>query len=116
MSNTKVKNYQEQVAIKHDNNKLRYSLVPSKPITDLVKVLMFGAAKYGDYNWTGGFDWTRLYDATQRHLQAWVSGETTDPESGLNHLSHAMCNIAFLLEFEKTHPERDDRHVSKGKK
>ena len=104
-------NYDQQVAIKHDTDKLRYSLVPSKPIADLTSVLMFGAKKYGDYNWAGGFKWTRLYDAAQRHLHAWISGETIDPESGMNHLAHAMCNLVFLLEFEKTQKEMDDRNI-----
>ena len=37
-------------------------------------------------------------------------GEDKDPESGLSHLAHAACCIMFLLEFEKTHPELDDRY------
>lgn len=38
----------------------------------------------------------RYLDALYRHLQAYRSGESHDPESGLHHLSHALTNIAFL--------------------
>lgn len=36
-----------------------------------------------------------------RHLVAYRNGETTDPESGVSHLSHAFCNLMFLRHFEK---------------
>lgn len=103
-------------AKKFDNGKLRYSLLPQEPIHDLVRVLMFGAKKYGDFNWTQGFSWMRTYDALRRHLdgdgdkcKGWLQGEDNDPESGLPHLAHAMCNLLFLMVFAKTHPELDDR-------
>ena len=48
--------------------------------------------------------------AAMRHIMAFNDGEDKDPESGLSHLAHAACCIMFLLEFEKTHPELDDRY------
>jgi hypothetical protein len=44
-----------------------------------------------------------------RHLHAFNDGEDKDPESGLSHLAHLGCCVMFLLEFEKTHKELDDR-------
>jgi len=41
---------------------------------------------------------------------AFNDGEDKDPESGLSHLAHSLCCLMFLLEFEKTHPELDDRY------
>jgi hypothetical protein len=94
-----------------DKGKLRYDLLPPKAIEDLVAVLSGGAAKYGDSNWRndGGMAWSRCYASAMRHIQAWYQGENTDPESGLSHLAHAMCNLTFLLEYERTNQERDDR-------
>lgn len=63
----------------------------------------------GARNWEKGFKWSRLFGSTLRHLFAWYRGETIDPESGLNHLSHAACNIIFLLEFSHTGAGEDDR-------
>jgi len=95
--------------VKFDGDKIRTDLLPIKSIMDWAEVLTFGADKYKDRNWEKGLDWSRCYGACLRHLFAWWDGETNDIESGLNHLAHAMCNIGFLLEFEKTHPELDNR-------
>ena len=96
-------------AVKNDLGKLRYDLVPINALEELTKVLTFGAKKYADRNWEKGFEWGVVYAALMRHITAWWRGEDIDPESGLSHLSHAMCNIAFLIEFLNTHPEMDNR-------
>lgn len=101
--------YEQQVAIKHDDTKLRIDLVPVSAITALAAVLTFGAKKYSDRNWEKGFKWTRVYGALLRHLLLWYAGQNKDEESGLSHLDHILCNAAFLKEFETTHPELDDR-------
>jgi hypothetical protein len=36
----------------------------------------------------------------QRHLWAWKEGEQNDPESGKNHLAHALCCLMFLYEHD----------------
>ena len=95
--------------VKHDKAKARVDLLPTKPLLDIAAVLQYGSQKYEERNWEKGIKYSRVYGAALRHLFAWQSGETNDPETGLNHLSHAACNLLFLLEFEKTHPELDDR-------
>lgn len=97
-------------AVKHDKGKARAGLVPSVPLMKVAEVLTFGANKYGDHNWRGGFNWSRLYDAALRHILAHQNGEDVDPESGLSHLAHAACNLMFLLEFEHYELGRDDRY------
>ena len=86
---------------KYDTGKLRWSLLPIKPVEEIVKVLMFGANKYGDNNWQGleGAK-ERYYDAMLRHIMAWKEGEVSDSESNLSHLAHAGCCLLFLLWFE----------------
>ena len=97
-------------AVKHDQNKPDLSLLSSIAILELAKVLSFGAQKYSAHNWRNGFEFSRPYSACLRHLLAWNAGENTDPESGLNHLAHAMCNLMFLLELQQTRPDLDNRH------
>jgi hypothetical protein len=95
---------------KFDNEKLRLDLLPPAALEDLAQVLTMGAKKYGDWNWHGGIKYSRLYAATLRHLLAWWDGDDLDAESGLNHLAHAMCNVAFLLQFiSEGREELDDR-------
>ena len=56
-----------------------------------------------------GLESTALYDATMRHLLAWMSGEDLDPESGLNHLFHAGASLNMLIWMLANKPEMDDR-------
>lgn len=49
---------------------------------------------------------TRYLDALYRHLEAFRSGETLDPESSLHHLAHALTNLAFLHYLETTKKEK----------
>ena len=81
-------------------------LLPPAMLKGVAEVLEMGAQKYGDYNWYNGIVFSRLYAATLRHLVAWWEGEETDPESGIDHVHHAMCNLAFLAQF--IHEERDE--------
>lgn len=87
-----------QPADKHDAGKPRWSLFPLLAMDRVVAVLEFGAAKYGVGKWRGVKDpRTRYLDAAYRHIAAWRSGETRDPESQLPHLAHAICSLVFLL-------------------
>jgi len=99
----------EPQAIKHDAGKARFSLLPPKPLMELIQVFTTGAEKYGEGNWQKGLKWIRTFDAVQRHLWAWRSGENKDPEDGLSHLSHAAWGMFALMEYARTHPEMDDR-------
>ena len=95
--------------MKFDDDKLRYELLPTRPLQEIVKVLTEGARKYGARNWEKGMEWSRVYGALQRHLMAFWEGEDTDPESGLPHLAHAGCNVLFLLFFSHQFKNLDDR-------
>lgn len=86
--------------LKFDDGKLRWDLLPLDCIEDLVKILTFGANKYGVNNWQK-VEEDRYFAALMRHLVASRLGELNDSESGLSHLSHAMCNVLFLLWIEK---------------
>jgi hypothetical protein len=72
--------------------------------------MSFGAKKYSRDNWRGGFSWTRPLAASLRHIFSYIGGEDKDPETGISHLAHAVCCLFFVLEFEETHKELDDRY------
>jgi hypothetical protein len=95
--------------VKHDTGKLRFDLLPVDSIREVVWVLMFGSAKYGDRNWETGMAYSRLYAAALRHLMAWWEGEERDPESNLPHLAHAICCVLFLLSYSLRGRGSDDR-------
>jgi hypothetical protein len=65
--------------------------------------------KSGERNWELGMDWGRVYGALRRHMAAWWGGENTDHETGMSHLWHSACCIAFLVAFEARGKGNDDR-------
>lgn len=96
---------------KDDQEKVRLELVPPELITGVGEVLTFGAKKYEDRNWEKGMKWGRVYGALMRHLWSWWAPweDDCDPETGLSHLWHAGCCIAFLITYEARQIGEDDR-------
>lgn len=84
--------------IKHDQNKPMIALLEPQYILGTAQVMTFGATKYGRENWKQDMPDAifRLYSAAMRHLLAFQSGETIDPESGMSHLYHASANLMML--------------------
>lgn len=82
---------------KYDSDKLEWDLIPFETLEEVVKVLMYGTKKYSKYNWqiVGNAE-VRYFNALLRHLFAFKKGEKTDPETGLSHISHALCCLIFL--------------------
>lgn len=94
---------------KADEGKPRWSLIPWDSLLGILQVMEFGADKYGADNWVQGADWSRYFDAMQRHLLAWWMGEKADPETGRSHLHHAGCCLLFLIAYEMRGIGKDDR-------
>ncbi len=86
---------------KADSGKPRLTLVPRKILFDIARVREYGNRKYGSSeNWKQ-VEPERYRDAAFRHLCAYLDDPTgTDEESGLPHLWHLACNVAFLCEME----------------
>lgn len=99
--------------IKHDQGKPDMSLLSNIALLKVAEVMTFGKKKYSAHNWRGGFIWSRPLAAAARHLFAYIGGEDKDPETGLSHLAHCVCCLMFILEFENTHKELDDRYKPK---
>lgn len=86
---------------KDDAEKLRMDLLPPIAIQELARVLTYGARKYLPNGWRSVDDADKRYTAALlRHLMAAMRGERIDPESGLTHLSHVLCNAVFLVELD----------------
>lgn len=88
---------------KNDAGKLQLTLVPRQMIRDVAEVRMYGNAKYpegGSENWRQ-VEPERYRDALCRHLLAYLDDPASvDLESGIKHLKHLACNVAFLCEME----------------
>lgn len=106
---TKSDGWTDNGGVKHDQGKPRYDLLPPELLEATAQVLTFGAAKYSSRNWEQGMHWGRPFAALMRHMWAWWRGEEADPETGMSHLWHASCCIAFLIAFEARKIGVDDR-------
>lgn len=97
---------------KHDGGKPRLALVPPKIIEAVGAVMTHGAEKYGEGNYRK-VEPARYRDALMRHICKWLKNpHGIDEDSGLPHLWHIACNVAFLLELDK--PEEADETTIKG--
>jgi len=92
--------------IKADAGKPRVGLVPTQIIRDIARVREYGLNKYGESESWRRVEYERYVDALGRHYLAFLDDpHGVDEESGISHLAHIACNVAFLCEFEK---ERKD--------
>jgi hypothetical protein len=96
--------------------KVSISKLPAVGILHASHAMMYGAAKYGPYNWRDNAVIASIYyDATLRHLIAWYDErEEIASDSGARHLGHVMANMAILLDADATGNLIDDR-PQKGK-
>lgn len=126
-------------ARRYNSGKLRYELLPIDPIRYIVEVYTRGAHKYSIYeddkgnkikgteiplseaykykliddgadNWRKGLPWKETIGAVKRHIAAWEGSEDIDSELKTKHLANAAWGLIALMEYEKTHPEMDNRN------
>ena len=102
-----------KAGVKYDNGKPQWSLLPFRALTQVVEVLTYGAKKYAPDNWKKVPDARRRYiDAGFRHLTAYTTGETNDPETGKHHLAHAICCMLYLVAFDLgEHNDKSNRDI-----
>lgn len=86
---------------KADAGKPRPTLVPVSLIQAVTLIREHGCRKYKEpENWRQ-VEPQRYRDAMYRHWLSYLGGERLDPESGLPHIWHCACNLAFLIEMEE---------------
>lgn len=101
----------EEVGLHKDDGKPRVEFIRPEFILAMAEHLTkCMPAKYPDYNWTNGIDFTKLYNSIQRHLLAWYSGQDKDPETNTHHLISMCCNAMFIYMYQQWHMDSfDDR-------
>ncbi len=107
-------NTPKPLAERANSGKPQLTFIPYEAQKQEALVWMFGAKKYSRDNWRKGLSFLSVCDSILRHINAYIGGETNDPESGLPHLAHIRCNTSMLLEFENTHKDLDDRPKPKS--
>jgi hypothetical protein len=75
---------------------------------DCADVFEYGAKKYASWNWVKGMAWSIPIGCIGRHSFAVFNGEMNDPESGLPHVGHILCNVVMLKTYFEGYPEGND--------
>lgn len=98
--------------IKADAGKPQLTLVPRQILFDIAQVREYGCKKYhSPDNWKK-VEIERYRDAAFRHFMAYLDNpQGVDNESGLSHLKHLACYIAFLCELEKENGIVDPEYI-----
>lgn len=100
---------------KFDKEKDQWHLMPEAALTEVLKVLMDGAKKYGDFNWLDNahqVDIVRYMNALERHLKSFKQGGNKDAESGHYEMAHIACNALFILTMQMKNLGTDTRRTN----
>ena len=93
-------------SLKADAGKPRLALVPNDIIFAIARVREYGVDKYKTVDGWRDVGVEGYRNAAYRHWLAYLANpEGVDDESGLPHLHHAACNIAFLVALEGGHDQ-----------
>jgi hypothetical protein len=85
-------------------------LLPGPALVAAAEALRNGAEKYGPYNWRKEPILASTYiSAAERHLRAWYDGENDAPDSGIDHLAHALAGLMILVDARACGAMVDDR-------
>ncbi len=86
----------------------QYHCIPPQALDLLARQFGYGSLKYDDHNFRKGYEWSKTYNALQRHLEAFWAGEDYDEDDN-PHLAAAAWHALVLLQFWIEYPEGDDR-------
>ena len=100
-------------ADRFNQGKPQWHLMNYEAMEPMLKVLEFGAKKYGERNWMKGLSPQGVLDSLQRHVAALMDGKTIDEESGLPIIGHVMANAMFYSFF--TINRKEDTGFCDGK-
>lgn len=102
------RNIPDQTA-KADSGKPQLRLVPTEIINCIARVREYGNNKYHDPDNWKTVEKERYIDAMFRHMLAYVNDNNgVDEESGLPHLWHLACNVAFLCDYQKKEMDKNE--------
>jgi len=92
-------------AVKHNKGKTPWGLLlrdMEKELEEVVRVREYGAAKYSRDNWKlEKPDDDFFTDAAIRHILSYLGGQSTDKESSLPHLAHAICTLLMEMHHDR---------------
>lgn len=100
---------------KYDTGKPRLDLVPPGIIEAVGIIRTYGTEKYGDPDGWKEVEANRYVSAMMRHMVEYLRDKNSvDKESGLPHMWHIACNVAFLIEFKEMETKKQVAKEQEG--
>jgi len=94
--------FKNRIIGRFNEGKPQWTLMDSDAMLPMISVLAYGKKKYDRDNWKKACPKRLdLMDSLQRHAMKIIAGESVDPESGLPHIGHLMCNAMFYSYWEQ---------------
>ena len=90
----------------------QFAQIPPEALIALAEHYGRSRDKYPLHNFRGGYDWSLSFDALNRHLWLWWSGEEIDPDSGSHHLTAVAWHALTLMTFVQEGTGTDDRFTT----
>jgi hypothetical protein len=88
----------------------QYATVPVTVLWEVGVGMLEGAFKYGRHNYrVAGVRASVYVDAAKGHIDQWWEGEDIDKDSGLNHITKAICSLVVLRDAMIQNMLNDDR-------
>jgi len=103
------------VVVDNPKDAIGSSKAPTSTLSEAVLAevgvgMMEGSLKYGRHNYrVAAIRAEVYYDAVHRHLRRWWAGEDIDADSGLSHITKAICTLFVLRDCMITGQLKDDR-------
>lgn len=75
----------------------QFFCIPYRVMWEVGVGMLEGALKYGRFNYRSTGVQASIYiDASRGHLDSWCEGQDIDPDSGLSHITKAICSLIVL--------------------
>tara|TARA_R110000787_G_scaffold631_2_gene2331 strand:- start:474 stop:923 length:450 start_codon:yes stop_codon:yes gene_type:complete len=88
----------------------QFMVVPRQVLWEVGVGMLEGALKYGRHNYRGAGVRASVYaDASLGHIEQWIEGEDVDQDSGLSHITKAICSLIVLRDAMMNDMWVDDR-------
>jgi len=88
----------------------QFFVVPMQVLWEVGVGMLEGSLKYGRHNYRGAGVRASVYvDAALGHIQQFVEGEDIDKDSGLSHITKAICSLFVLRDAQMNGFWTDDR-------
>jgi len=94
--------------LKERVNKPMFELIDPDFILGVACILTHGAYKYSPNSWQS-VPKEEYHGALNRHINAYLRGESFDRSSQMFHLDHAACDLMFLRWFETQNKRKRNR-------